>query len=92
MSPIGEIALIVGLTLLAIVASAVACLSLLITLIALRTYRRRAKQLTDTLQALEEAFDCDLLGPDPYINVFEYPMAGKIWMVPCTEPKKDTKK
>jgi hypothetical protein len=46
------------------------------------------KRFIEIFKAFEDAFNCNLLGDNPQINVIDYPMADKIWHVPCKNKDK----
>lgn len=48
------------------------------------------RKIRGALEAFEEAFACNLIGDEPHIDVMDYPMGNKMWMVPCRDLKKET--
>lgn len=81
---------IIILGILMIVASTVlSILSIGISIVSIVMTVKRTTQLENIARAFEKAFSCDLLGGDPHIDVFDYPMGSKMWMVPCRDKVAD---
>lgn len=61
--------------------------SLLVIAVIITAYylHKYIKQFHDVMSAFEQAFACELLGDNPHINIFDWPINDKIWMVPCRD-------
>lgn len=70
---------------------AISLFSLLITMVNLLFIRHKAKQFNDIINAFEKAFSCKLLGSNPHIDIFDYEMGDKMWMIPCRDREKQDK-
>jgi hypothetical protein len=73
----------------AIISLCISALSVCISLYAIYLSRKTANKYNDITAALEEAFACSLTGDEPHLDVMDYPMGSKMWMVPCRDKTKE---